>query len=301
MKNKYLIGLIVTILIVIVAGSLYWFFFRNTNSASKRGTLLSDTTNETAENYTVNERELTFESDGNTIYGRALVPETNQTVPTVILSHGFGGNHEQEETLQENLAESGIAVYSFDFAGGTGYSVGQSSGEMTNMSVLTEEQNLKDALAVIQSQDFVDTDHIYLIGASQGGVVSTLVAEDLENQIAGLYLLYPAFSLFDDARNRFASESDIPETDNLMGLTVGSRYFTDIYNMDIYDHMTYSGRTTIYHGDADSLVNISYSEEAVTTFPNATLLTVAGGTHGFSTSDQEKVAASISQSILGDN
>ena len=251
-------------------------------------------------NYTVKEQELTFESDGNEIYGRVLLPETDGPVPTVILSHGYGGNHEQESTLQNRLAKAGIAVYSFDFAGGTGYEPGQSEGKMTDMSVLTERQNLKDALAMIQKQDFVDTDRIYLLGASQGGVVTTLVAEELGNQIAGVELLYPAFSLFDDARNCFDSESDIPNTVNLMGLTVGRRYFTDIYNMDIYDHMTYDGPVRIYHGNADGLVDISNSEKAVSTFPNATSTTVAGGTHGFSTRHQEEIAPSIIRDILGE-
>lgn len=250
--------------------------------------------------FTVKEQELSFESNGNTIYGRVLLPETNQAVPTVILSHGFGGNHEQEETLQEYLAQSGIAVYSFDFAGGTGYSPGRSEGEMVDMSVLTEEQNLKDALSLIQGQDFADKNRIYLMGASQGGVVTTLAAEELGDQIAGVYLLYPAFSLFDDARSRFSSESDIPETFNLMGLTVGRRYFTDVYNMDIYDHMTYSGPVEIYHGDADNLVPITSSEQAVQTFPHANLTTVEAGSHGFSTGDQELIAPRIAASILGE-
>ena len=34
--------------------------------------------------YKVNEKELTFKSNGNTIYGRVLLPETNHAVPTVI-------------------------------------------------------------------------------------------------------------------------------------------------------------------------------------------------------------------------
>ncbi|MBM7642677.1 alpha/beta hydrolase [Streptococcus loxodontisalivarius] len=273
----------------------------STSSTASSAISTSSTSSSQAKgNYTVTEQELTFESNGNRIYGRALLPDTDEAVPTVILSHGFGGNHEQEETLQEDLAASGIAVYSFDFSGGTGYEPGQSEGDMTDMSVLTEEQNLKDALSMIQTQDFADKNQIYLMGASQGGVVTTLVAEEEQDQIAGVFLLYPAFSLFDDARDRFASESDIPDTYNLMGLTVGSRYFTDIYNMDIYDHMTYSGPVHIFHGDADNLVNISYSERAAQTFPNATLTTVSGGTHGFATSDQELIAPTIASEILGD-
>lgn len=250
--------------------------------------------------YSFTQVDIPFESENNAIYGRALVPDAEGPVPTVVFSHGFGGNHEQEETIQEHLAQSGIAVYSFDFAGGTGYEPGQSEGEMTDMSVLTEEQNLEDALNTIQEQEFADPENIYLMGASQGGVVTTLAAEKRPDDIKGVYLLYPAFSLFDDARDRFPSENDIPSTFNLMGLTVGSRYFLDVYNTDIYTHMTYSGPVEIYHGDADTLVDISNSERAETTFPQANLTVVQGGAHGFSRSDQELIAPRIASSILSE-
>lgn len=298
MKISLLTLVIVTSLVACSSQSNSAIDKTKSSSAISQGNKQSNQRNQGG--FTVNEMELGFESGGNTIYGRVLLPETTQPVPTVILSHGFGGNHAQENRLQEQLALAGIAVYSFDFAGGTGYSPGRSEGDMVDMSVLTEEQNLKDALALVQEQDFADRDRIYLLGASQGGVVTSLVAEDLADQIAGVYLLYPAFSLFEDARGRFASETAIPETFNLMGLTVGSRYFRDVYNVDIYDHLTYSGPVDIFHGNADNLVPISASEAAARTFANARLHTVNGGTHGFSTSDQDRIAPEIIASILGE-
>lgn len=254
--------------------------------------------NEIAE-YKVNTMELTFESEGNNIYGRALVPEVDTKLPTVILSHGFGGNYQQEEKVQEYLAKSGIAVYSFDFAGGSGYSQGRSEGDMIDMSVLTEKQNLIDAITLIQNQEFTDINKIYLLGASQGGVVTTLVAEEMADKIAGVYLFYPAFSMFEDTRNRFANESDIPERFNLMGLKVGRRYFKDVYNIDIFDHLAYSGQVAIYHGYRDRLVNIDNSVSAENIFPNASLTVVEGGGHGFSNKEQEYIAPMIAKSILG--
>ena len=56
-----------------------------------------------------------------------MIPESKKKLPLVILSHGFGGNHEQEQTLQEEIAK-GVVVFSFDFAGGSGYSAGKSEG-----------------------------------------------------------------------------------------------------------------------------------------------------------------------------
>ena len=169
---------------------------------------------------------------------------------------------------------------------------------MTDMSVLTEVQNLQDALTLVKSLDGVDPARITLIGASQGGAVTTLVAEQNPAGVEHVVLLYPAFSLFDDARQRFATPSDIPETVDLMGLTVGRRYYADILGMDIYDHMAgYHGTVTIFHGTADNLVPLSYSQRAATTFSNATLTPLDGEGHGFSTAAQETVATSILPTI----
>lgn len=235
-----------------------------------------------------------FTSAGNRIFGQLRRPAGEGSHPAVILSHGLGGNHDQEPHLQELLAQRGVVVYSFDFAGGSGYEPGRSEGASTDMSVLTEVQNLQDALTFVKGLDGVDADRITLIGASQGGVVTTLVAEENPAGVPHVVLLYPAFSLFDDARQRFSSASDVPDVVNLMGLTVGRRYYADILDMDIYDHMAgYHGTVTIFHGTADNLVPVSYSERAAATFSDATLTTLAGEGHGFSTTAQERVAAAI--------
>ncbi|TCD54409.1 alpha/beta fold hydrolase [Alloscardovia theropitheci] len=244
----------------------------------------------------VTERDISFTSDGKNIYGRALIPQSDGRIPTVIFSHGFGGNYEQESTLQEAIATAGIAVYAFDFAGGSGYSPSQSEGETTDMSVLTESRNLRDALSMIRNQDFVDTNNIFLMGASQGGVVTSLTAsnDDIQSLIRGVVLLYPAFSLINDAHERFSSENAIPNTYNLMGIEVGKRYFTDVWNIDIFSEISkYRGPVAIFHGTADNLVPLSYSQRAEQAFPHATLTQVPDGGHGFSTSIQTSIAPQI--------
>lgn len=144
---------------------------QTSSSTSKRG------------RYQVETREINYESNGNRIYGIARIPQGAGRVPTVVFAHGFGGNHDQELTIQETLVSNGIAVYAIDFAGGTGYSGGRSEGQMTDMSVLTEQADLEGALATVREQDFADSKNIFLLGASQGGVVSTLTALAASYQI----------------------------------------------------------------------------------------------------------------------
>lgn len=249
--------------------------------------------------YSVTTEQLGFESAGNRIYGEIKRPNVQGKAPVVIMSHGFGGNHAQEPHMQDLLAQHGVVVYSYDFAGGSGFEPGQSEGNMTDMSVMTEVQNLRDALTLVRGLDYVNTNCIYLIGASQGGVVTTLVADENPEGVKGVALLYPALSLFDDAHERFPRREDITDTTNLMGLTVGRRYFEDVYDINIYEHMSFKGQVLIFHGTADDIVPISYSQRASATFGNANLTTLDGEGHGFTDAAQETVADGILGMISG--
>lgn len=74
---------------------------------------------------------------------------------------------------------------------------------------------------------------------------------------------------------------NIPETMEIMGVTLGSIYNRDALSVDIYDQMKkYSKKVLIIHGTKDSLVPIVYSERAVETFPDAELVRFDGAEHG---------------------
>ena len=184
--------------------------------------------------YTV--KEYDFDSNGKDIYARAFVPDARGRVPLVIFSHGLGANVEHEEEVQKTLAKAGIAVFSFEFAGGSSSAAPMSEGLTTEMSVLTEVQNLKDAIRIASGMEYVDPQKIYLMGSSQGGLVTALTAEEVTN-IAGLFLFYPAFSLPDDIRSSFPKLDEVPETFNLLGTKIGKIYITDIYDMDPYANL----------------------------------------------------------------
>ena len=114
--------------------------------------------------YTV--KEYDFDSNGKDIYARAFVPDVEGRVPLVIFSHGLGANVEHEEEVQKTLAKAGIAVFSLEFAGGSSSSAPMSEGLTTEMSVLTEVQNLKDAIRIASGMEYTDPQKIYLMGSS---------------------------------------------------------------------------------------------------------------------------------------
>ena len=245
--------------------------------------------------YTI--REYDFESNGKNLYARAFVPDVSGRVPLVIFSHGLGANARHEEEVQKTLAKAGIAVFSLEFAGGSSSSSPMSEGLTTEMSVLTEVQNLKDAIRIASGMEYTDPQKIYLMGSSQGGLVTALTAEELTN-IAGLFLFYPAFSLPDDIRSSFPKLDEVPETFNLLGTKIGKKYITDIYDMDAYanlDKLTMP--VHIYHGKDDNIVPLTASKKALKTLPNARLTTLEDTGHALTSEKQAQIGFEIADEI----
>ena len=246
--------------------------------------------------YTV--KEYDFESNGKNLYARAFVPDASGRVPLVIFSHGLGANVEHEEEVQKTLAKAGIAVFSLEFAGGSSSSSPMSEGLTTEMSVLTEVQNLKDAIRIASGMEYADPQKIYLMGSSQGGLVTALTAEELTN-IAGLFLFYPAFSLPDDIRSSFPKLDEVPETFNLLGTKIGKKYITDIYEMDPYanlDKLTIP--VHIYHGKDDNIVPLTASQKAMKRLGNARLTTLEDTGHALTSEQQAQIGFEIADEIF---
>ena len=245
--------------------------------------------------YTV--KEYDFDSNGKDIYARAFVPDVEGRVPLVIFSHGLGANAWHEEEVQKTLAKAGIAVFSFEFAGGSSSSAPMSEGLTTEMSVLTEVQNLKDAIRIASGLEYADPQKIYLMGSSQGGLVTALTAEELTN-IQGLFLFYPAFSLPDDIRSSFPKLDEVPETFNLLGTKIGKKYITDIYDMDPYanlDELTMP--VHIYHGKDDNIVPLTASQKAMKRLKDARLTTLDDTGHALTPQQQAQIGFEIADEI----
>ena len=246
--------------------------------------------------YTV--KEYDFDSNGKDIYARAFVPDVEGRVPLVIFSHGLGANARHEEEVQKTLAKAGIAAFSFEFAGGSSSSAPMSEGLTTEMSVLTEVQNLKDAIRIASGMEYVDPQKIYLMGSSQGGLVTALTAEELTN-IQGLFLFYPAFSLPDDIRSSFPKLDEVPETFNLLGTKIGKIYITDIYDMDPYanlDKLTMP--VHIYHGKDDNIVPLTASQKAMKRIKDARLTTLEDTGHALTPEQQAQIGFEIADEVF---
>ena len=226
------------------------------------------------------QEEVTVQSPNGQIWGEVFRPDDSKHHPIMIYSHGLGSSYRYGEDYGQALAQQGYVVYTFDFYGGS-YS-GRSGGQMTDMTVFTEVADLNAVIDQMKQQSYVDGDNVFLMGASQGGVVSSLTASSRDD-IRGLLLNYPAFVLRDDMREMFSSVSAVPDTFSLMGMTLGGDYARSVLDVDLMGEATrYTGPVLILHGTSDSTAPISYSEDAVTRFANARLISLDGVGHSFS-------------------
>lgn len=233
-------------------------------------------------------KELCFERDGKKIYGHLHLPKGKGPFPMVIICHGFGADLNDHEYYALMFARNGIAAYCFDFIGG-GPKV-KSDGKMTEMSVLSEVDDLNTVIDGIQKLPETDKENLFLMGGSQGGYVITYVADQRSDEIRGMIPLYPAYVIRDFVRNLLKNKDEIPDTFRCLGCTVSSLYAIDALSVDIYEHMRYPGKVRIIHGTADSLVPIEYSERAVKIFKDAQLIRVRGADHGFYEKDEVLVS-----------
>ena len=220
-----------------------------------------------------------------TIRGTEYRP-AGENLPVAIVSHGFMAFQDTVRQYAKALAHLGYCAYCFDFCGGSVVK-GKSDGKTTEMSVLTEVQDLEAVIAYTQSLPY-NGNELLLMGCSQGGFVSALVAAKQPDAVSKLVLFYPALCIPDDAhagKMMFAKfdPKNLPEKINCGPMKLGRCYPAAVIDMDPYREISpYEGPVLIVHGTKDKIVHTSYSKRAVEMYANAELHFIEGGSHGFS-------------------
>lgn len=230
-------------------------------------------------------RPFTCKRGALTIRGFLLKPEGSGRLPAVIVSHGFASNTMDTRRYARRFARAGYVTVYFDFCG-SGRS--RSDGRSTDMSVLTETEDLSAVLDAVQALDFVDASAIILAGCSQGGLVSALLAAKREADVERLILYFPAFCIPDDARRgsmlrgRF-DPRHVPQTfRTMLFIKLGAIFALDAQKLDPYKEVcSYAKPVFICHGSADKIVKLSYVQKAQQEYPNAKLVVIQGAGHGF--------------------
>ena len=235
--------------------------------------------------------------DGLSIRGTEYRPD-GEDLPIAIVCHGFMAWQDTVRHYAIMLAEMGYAAYCFDFNGGS-VMRSKSDGKTTDMSVLTEVKDLEAVIDHLRTLPYVNKDRVFLMGCSQGGFVSALVAAKNKYPIEKLCLFYPALCIPDDIRaGRMMSTkfdpNNVPDTVRCGPMKVGKCYATDVMDMDAFQEIkAYHGRVCIVHGTADKIVDVSYAKRAAEVYRSTTpetmredmrvsLHIIEGGAHMFS-------------------
>ncbi|MGN1246057.1 MAG: alpha/beta hydrolase [Muribaculaceae bacterium] len=243
----------------------------------------SDNPDDNAE-YSVN--ELWCHRGELNIYGKIYRPANvaaDVQLPTVILSHSASLTADAMNAYAVAIAKAGFCAYAFDFCGACDDS--RSDGNVDEMTPFTEVDDLKAVISEMKSNPGVNPEKICLLGSSLGGLVSALTAEDASLGIAGLILFYPAFNIPDlialiDQFGGFGGGGwgDLGG----FGMSYSEAFCNSMRGYDVYANIgTFSKKVLILHGSNDMIVKISYSQQAVETYPDATLVTIEGANHGF--------------------
>lgn len=211
-----------------------------------------------------------------TIRGTEYRPESGDSLPIAIVSHGFMANQGTVRQYAKALAGMGYAAYCFDFCGGCAIG-GKSDGATTDMSVLTEVSDLEAVMAYTRSLPYTREAGLTLMGGSQGGFVSALTAAKHPEEVARLILFYPALCIPDDARRgqmlwaRFDPQN-LPEVISCGPMKLGRCYPADVMGMQPpAELISYMGDVLIVHGDRDEIVPPAYSETAAMAYKHARL------------------------------
>ena len=207
------------------------------------------------------------------IVGHLYIPDGESDRPCVIISHEFGVDQNWETRYATELAKRSYPVFTYDFPGsGNGCSEGRDTREM---SILTEVGDLKAVVRYLKQR--LRGRALVLAGFSMGGMVSALAAAELGDEIAGLILVYPAFSAPDDARMGKAlggkfDPHDLPDefSTKKPPVVLGRRFIEDAFAVeDWLDRIgKYKGPVLLMHGESDRVVPLIYSEMAAGVYEN---------------------------------
>lgn len=234
------------------------------------------------------QKELHCAYDGKDIFGTLYIPNNGRAKhPVVILSHGFNGTGADMKDMAEEIARSGVLAYTFDYCGGSTRS--QSSGKSVDMSIETEQDNLRNVIDMISGLDNADGSKLYLYGESQGGFVAALTGAEIPDRIAGMFLVYPAFCIVDQWLSM--DPATMTEPFRFMGeMTLSRTYYDGVPRYDIYKHISsFTNPVLIWHGDNDQVVDISYAHKVKEAFPDSDLTIIKGAGHGFNGKDRQLV------------
>lgn len=228
----------------------------------------------------VESRMLTNEETGLRIHAQEVIPRElayGDKAPMVIYVHGATGDANSLILLARKMAEYGIAGFTFECCGGTsaGKSDGSSHDALFPSHYTSRISDLEAVLSYVKTLSYVDTDKIYVLGLSYGGIVTCVDAALHSADYAGMILLSTGL------QDSFFSDTD---RKNIL-----EQYIFD----EPYEHIaSYTGDVICFCGTMDETGAYEASQFTVDLYNgrasgSAMLYPIEGGGHGYETFSKE--------------
>lgn len=233
--------------------------------------------------------------------GMSHIPE-GENLPAVILFHGFTGSklepHRFYLKISRKLESLGIASFRFDFLGS-----GESDGDFEDMTVLNELSEAKSILQYVRSHSAIDPEKIIVLGFSMGGLIASLLAGDMPDEIEKLILLAPAGNMAYEAE-MMKQHSIFVESKNaydIGGNLIGIPFIDELKTLDVWERAArYKKKVLLIHGTNDKAVAFEQSSLFLQNCyqHNGTVIPIEGADHTFNSFKWEtEVISAVSRFV----
>ena len=173
----------------------------------------------------------------------------------VIFSHGLFSSKDGYKItrMADIIVESGFQLMTFDFT----FS-GESAGNIKDISILDEVEDLKCAVELFKSRGI---NRIHLMGSSLGAAVTILAASLDQFKIESLMLIAAPLSftkLIPDIKKDHLELLDPDGYTSISGVMVNNRFVHEVFEIDMVDAVRkITIPSLIIHGKKDAVVDFS--------------------------------------------
>lgn len=221
---------------------------------------------------------------------RGLYTKAENPKAIVVMFHGFTGHCNEHgfmfKELAELMAKVNVSSLRFDFMGS-----GMSDGHFEEMTFFTE---LEDAKTIVDYAISIKGDlPLYVLGYSMGGAVAGNISAIYKEKIDKLILISPAGHMAESAKRHVYDDNLKKYNDDTVdmgGYLMGKAFADTFIDYDLYQGIeNFKGQALIVHGELDKAVPISYGIRYKEKYPNAQMVIVPGGDHGYNSMALRKV------------
>lgn len=223
--------------------------------------------------------ETSFENSKNIRISAKIYSNEPFSKKGIIFCHGLFSSKDSFKItrMAENIVKAGFTLFTFDFS-----FAGESQGDYSDVSLLDEMEDLKDAVNFFKKYD-IETIHI--IGSSMGGVVSLLYASLTPDDLASLTIIATPFHLVKtivkiSGVEDIASLPDDGMTD-ISGIFVKNSFFKEAININLKEAIKkVKAPTLVLSGSSDELVDIESTQDLYDNLNSEKELSILeGGNH----------------------